>query len=100
MKVSNVSVEVGFSSEVREALKQFKAAKEAEAQAKAAKAQAEVILRSALGDSSQATISGAVAFKLVNGSSRHASLKDLAEGFPEAYEAVVKTTPYDYIKSI
>jgi len=93
------SVEVGFSREVRQALIAFQQAKEAEKQAKQAKAEAEAILREALGNAQIATISGSKAYSLINGSNRHADLTKLAEEFPEAYEATVKTTAYDYIKA-
>lgn len=93
------SVEVGFSAEVRQALIKFQQAKEAEKQAKADKAEAEAILREALGDAQVATIGGAKAFSLVAGSNRHADLTKLAEEFAEAYEATVKTTTYDYIRA-
>jgi hypothetical protein len=100
MKVSPVEIEVGFSVEARNALKAFKAAKEAEALAKAQKAEAEAILRSVLGEAQVAKIGGVPAFKLVNGSNRHANLNVLADAFPEAYEASVKVTEYDYIKAL
>lgn len=100
MKVSPVEVEVGFSAEVRAALNSFKEAKQAEAEAKAKKAEAEVILRAALGEAKVAKVGGVPVFKLIAGSNRHANLKALADAFPEAYEAVVNTTEYDYIKAL
>lgn len=93
-------VELGFNSEVRQALKAFKEAKEAEASAKAKKAEAEKVLRDALGGAVQATISGVVAYKLVNGSNRHADLKELAKAFPEAYEATLRVSEYDFVKAV
>lgn len=93
-------VEVGFSSEVRKALADFVAGKQLEAEGKAKKAQAEVVLREALGEAKVAKIGGAVAFKLVNGSNRHADLKALAENFPEAYEAVVRVAEYDFVRAV
>ena len=68
-------------------------------QAKADKAEAEAILREALGDAQIANISGSKAYSLVSGSNRHADLTKLQAEFPQAYEAVVKTTAYDYIKA-
>ena len=99
MSVSVSAVEVGFSHEVRQALIKFQQAKEAEKQAKADKAEAEAILREALGDAKVANISGSKAYSLVSGSNRSADLTKLAEEFPEAYEAVIRTTTYDYIKA-
>lgn len=99
MSVEKKSVEVGFSREVRQALIAFQQAKEAEKQAKTAKTEAEAILREALGDAQIATISGSKAYALIAGSNRHADLAKLEIEFPEAYEAVVKTTTYDYIKA-
>lgn len=93
-------VEVGFSSEVRNALAEFVAGKQLEAEGKAKKAEAEVVLRAALGEAKVAKIGGAVAFKLVSGSNRHADLKALAEKFPEAYEAVVRVAEYDFVRAV
>lgn len=94
-------VEVGFNSAVRQAVAQFKEAKELEARAKAVKAEAEAILRASIaGKATAGSIGGVVAFKIVNGSNRHADLKALAVEFPEAFEAVVKTTDYDYVKVV
>jgi len=93
-------VEVGFNSEVRKALADFVAGKQLEAEGKAKKAQAEVVLREALGEAKVAKIGGAVAFKLVNGSNRHADLKALAENFPEAFEAVVRVAEYDFVRAV
>jgi hypothetical protein len=92
------SVEVGFRPEVREAIAQFKAAKQAEAEAKALKAQAEEVLREALGEAQEASVGGVVVVKVVNGSNRHANLKVLADAFPEAYKASLVVTDYDYLK--
>ena len=100
-KVSDSSVvELGFNSEVRQALKAFKEAKEAEASAKARKSEAEKVLRDALGGATQATIGGVVAYKLVNGSNSHADLKELAKAFPEAYEATLRVSKYDFVKAV
>ena len=93
-------VEVGFNAEVRKALADFVASKQLEAEGKAKKAQAEVVLREALGEAKVAKIGGSVAFKLVNGSNRHADLKALAENFPEAYEAVVRVAEYDFVRAV
>jgi predicted phage-related endonuclease len=91
-------VEVGFNSAVRQALAQFREAKALEAQAKALKADSEAVLRLAIAGAKAGSIGGVVAFKLVNGSSRHADLKKLAEDYPAVYEAVVKKTDYDFVK--
>jgi len=99
MKMSEF-VEVGFSSEVRKALADFVAGKALEAEGKAKKAEAEKILREALGEAKVAKIGGAVAYKLVNGSNRSADLKALAENYPEAYEAVVRVSEYDFVRAV
>lgn len=92
------AVEVGFRTEVREAIAQFKAAKQAEAEAKALKAQAEKVLREALGEAQEARVGGVAVFKLVNGSNRHADMKILADAFPEALKSSLVVTDYDYLK--
>lgn len=93
-------VEVGFNPEVRKALADFVAGKQLEAEGKAKKAEAEVVLREALGEVKVAKIGGAVAYKLVSGSNRSADLKKLAEEFPEAYEAVVRVAEYDFVRAV
>lgn len=93
-------VEVGFSSEVRKALADFVEGKRLEAEGKAKKAEAEVVLRSALGQAKVAKIGGAVAFKLVSGSNRHADLKVLAEKYPDAYAEVVRVAEYDFVRAV
>lgn len=93
-------VELGFNPEVRKALADFVAGKQLEAEGKAKKAEAEIILREALGEAKVAKIGGSIAYKLVNGSNRHADLKLLAENFPEAYEASVKVAEYDFIRAV
>jgi hypothetical protein len=99
MSVEKKTVEVGFNAEVRQAIALFQQAKEAEKVAKAQKAEAERVLREALGDAQVATVGGVKAYSLVNGSNRHADLAKLEAEFAEAYEATVKTTAYDYIKA-
>lgn len=92
------AVELGFNSEVRKALAEFSAAKEAEAEAKKRKADAEAVLRAALGGAKVGNFGGVVAFRLQDGSNRSADLKVLADKFPEAYAAVVRVSEYDFVK--
>lgn len=91
-------VEVGFNPAVRSAIAQFREAKALEAQAKALKAEAEAVLRLAIEGAKAGSVGGVIAFKIIEGSNRHADLKKLAEEFPAVYEAVVKVTDYDFVK--
>ena len=93
-------IEVGFNADVRSALKQFNEAKALEAQAKEMKANAEAILRSALGGNTEATIGGVSAFKIESRTRTNISADVLKTEFPEAYEAAKSVTEYDFIKVV
>ena len=93
-------VEIGFNAEARTALAKFVEAKRLEAEAKALKAEAEAQLRSLLGEATEATIGGVVAYKLVERANTYTDNEKLQELYPEAYEAVRYSTPYNFIKVI
>ena len=98
---SNKVVEgVELSAKAVKALAVFNKAKLAEAKAKALKAKAEVILREALGESKAGFVEGIVAVRVVNGKNTHFDREVMLAHYPEAYEATIKTTEYDYIKTL
>jgi hypothetical protein len=93
-------IEVGFNAEVRSALKQFADAKALAKQADEMKAQAEAILRSALGGNTEATVGGVSAFKIESRTRTNISAEVLKTEYPEAYEAAKSVSQYDFIKVV
>lgn len=92
------SVELGFNSEARKALADFTEAKALADKAEALKKEAEAKLRELLGQASEATFGGVVAFKLVAKTNTYVDSKKLANDFPEAYEATKYAREYDFVK--
>lgn len=98
---SNKTVEgVELSAKAVKALSAFNKAKQAEAKAKALKAKAEAILREALGEAKVGIVEGVVAVRVVNGSNTHFDRELMKSLYPEAFEATLKTTEYDYLKTL
>ena len=91
---------VELSSKALKALATFNKAKEAEAKAKALKSKAEVILREALGEAKAGLVEGVVAVRVVNGKNTHFDRELMLANYPEAFEATIKTTEYDYLKTL
>jgi antitoxin (DNA-binding transcriptional repressor) of toxin-antitoxin stability system len=81
------------------ALKAFNKAKASEAKAKAIKAKAEAILRAELGEAVVATIQGLSVASLVASKNTHFDRELMKSAYPEAFEATLRTTEYDYIKT-
>ena len=82
------------------ALATFRKAKEAEAKAKALKAQAEAILNSELNGALEGMVGGIVAVKVVASRNSHFNRKKLLELYPEAYSATYEETEYTYLKTL
>jgi hypothetical protein len=82
------------------AVKAFNKAKQAEAKAKALKAQAEEIIRAELGQSVEGMIGGLVAVKVVAGSNTHFDRELLQTVYAEAYEATIRKTAYTFVKTL
>lgn len=98
---SNKTVEgVELSAKAVKALATFNKAKAAEAKAKALKAKAEEILREALGEAKAGIVDGIVAVRVVNGKNTHFDRELMKENFPEAFEATLRSTEYDYLKTL
>jgi hypothetical protein len=97
---SNSRKSVELSSEGRQALANFRKAKQAETKAKKAKAIAEAQLREALGNALEGLVEGAVVVKVVAGRNTHFDREVLEEMFPEAYQATIRETLYDYLKTL
>jgi hypothetical protein len=99
-KVSKARKSIELTPEGRQALADFRKAKEAEAKAKKAKALAEAQLREALGNALEGLVEGAVVVKVVAGRNTHFDREALEEMFPEAYQATIRETLYDYLKTL
>jgi hypothetical protein len=97
-KAQPVSVELPL--EAVGAFHAFTSAKKAEADAKEAKEQAELILREALGSATEATINGMVVIKVQNGKNTHFDRKLMEEAFPEAYKATLRETLFTWLKTL
>lgn len=98
--VSGSSVEVGFNAEVRQAIADFAEAANAEKEAKARKAAAEKVLRSAIGVAEFANVGGVPAFKIEHRNRIDLNREVLRSAFPEAFEAASYENPYDFIALI
>jgi hypothetical protein len=61
---------------------------------------AEARLRELLGDAGVGLIRGVERFKLQNSTNSKIDRKALEAGWPEAYEATLVKTPYDFIKAL
>jgi hypothetical protein len=98
---SNKTVEgVELSAKAVKALSAFNKAKQAEAKAKALKAKAEAVLREALGEFQVGIVDGIVAVRVVHGSNTHFDRELMKSTYPEAFEATIRSTEYDYLKTL
>jgi len=61
---------------------------------------AEARLRELLGDAQVGMIRGVERFKLQNSHNTSVDRAKLQAGWPEAFEATLKKTPYDFIKAL
>ena len=98
--VKGKTVEVGFDHNIRVALDKFRDALEAKKAAEKAKAEAEVILREALGDAEFATISGSKAFKMRQVIMDRPDLTKLKNEFPEVYALVAVDGSYEFLDTV
>lgn len=89
------------SKKVRDALAEFIQAKADEKQAKERKAQAEQILREALAKAGKTVgfIGKTKAFSLISSANTSFDREMLETMFPEAYQATLRKTEYDYIRT-
>jgi len=95
------AVEVGFSAEVREAIALFNEAKALAKRAEEIKAQAEPVLRNALGDEAiVATVGGVKVFSLEKRERTVIDQKRLASEFKEIFDLLASVTKYDFIKTV
>lgn len=94
------AVAVELSPAARKALATFTRAKQAEAKAKARKAKAEATLRKALGKSLKGTIDGVAVVSVVSSKTTYFDRDEMKASFPEAFEATLRTTEYDYLKTL
>jgi hypothetical protein len=89
------------SKKVKDALAEFIQAKADEKQAKERKAQAEQLLREALAKAGKQIgfIGKTKAFSLVASKTTSFDREMLETMFPEAFQATLRTTEYDYIRT-
>jgi hypothetical protein len=98
---TNKTVEgVELSAKAVKALATFNKAKEAEAKAKVLKSKAEAILREALGEAKAGIVEGVVAVRVVSSRNTSFDRELMLANYPEAYEATLKTTEYDYLRTL
>jgi hypothetical protein len=95
--LKGTSVEVGFSAEARQAIADFTEAANAEKEAKAKKAQAEEVLRKAIGLAEFATIGGVAVYKIEHRNRTDIKRDVLKTAFPEAWEKASYENPYDFV---
>jgi hypothetical protein len=74
--------------------------KEAIKALEAQKEEAELALREFLGEAEVGIIRGVERFRLANSSNSKIDRKALEAGWPEAYEATLVKTPYNFIKTL
>lgn len=99
-KATTPAVSVELSAEGKKALAAFREAKKAEALAKEQKEMAELALREALGDHKEGLVEGMVVVKLVNGKNTHFDRELMKEIYPEAFQATIRETLYDYLRTL
>ena len=99
-KATTPAVSVELSAEGKKALANFREAKKAEALAKEQKELAELALREALGDHKEGLVEGMVVVKVVNGKNTHFDRELMKEIYPEAYQATLRETLYDYLRTL
>jgi DNA polymerase/3'-5' exonuclease PolX len=93
--VRNLSGVAG--KEAKKAFDAFNALKAAQKVLDEQKAAAEVALREILGSAEVVAVDGEEIYKLAHRVNTSVDKKKLLEMFPEAYEATLKQTPYDFI---
>lgn len=87
------------NQKVRKALADFIQAKADEKSAKERKANAEAILREALGDKTVAFVGKTKAFSLVASKTTSFDREVLERDFPVAFATTLRVTEYDYIRT-
>lgn len=83
--------------DAKKAFEAFNALKAAQKVLDEQKAAAEAKLREILGDAEVVAVEGEEIYKLAHRVNTSIDKKKLLEVFPEAYEATLKQTPYDFI---
>jgi predicted phage-related endonuclease len=88
------------ATNAEKALNKFIAAKEAIKALEAQKEEADLARREFLGEAEVGIIRGVERFRLANSSNSKIDRKALEAGWPEAYEATLVKTPYNFIKTL
>lgn len=82
------------------ALAQFNKAKATIKRAEVAKAKAEAILREALNGSTAGTVNGITVLSVIEATRNSLDNKVVQEKAPEVYDLALRSTTYDYLKSL
>ncbi len=98
--VTTTTTAVELTAEAQKALADFANAKEAIKALEEQKANAEAILREALGNAEAGIVDGKVAVKVASRVRKGTDGKLLAEKFPEAYEATLTSTAYTFLQNL
>lgn len=89
-----------LKGKARAAYDAFVVAKQLEAEAKKAKAEAEAVLREFLGDEKVAYIGKVAVVKVVTGKNTSFDRETMLAVYPEAYENCLRETTYDYLRVV
>lgn len=99
--MSDIKVEgKALTGKARKAFDKFVEAKQAEAEAKKAKEEAQAELFAFLGDARVALIGKHIALKVVDGKNTSFDREVMKKSFPEAFAVCLKETPYKSIRVV
>lgn len=96
--MSNDNIKKISTKKAKDAFQLIKSAKEQIKALESQKAQAEEILREALGEATEALVVGLGSVSLVSGKNTSFDRDLMKEQFPEAFDQCLKTKEYTYIK--
>ena len=98
--VTTSTTAVELDAQAQKALADFAMVKATIKALEEQKDQAEAILREALGNAEAGMVNGKVAVKVAQRVRKGTNAKQLAEKFPEAYEATLTTTEYSFLQNL
>jgi poly-gamma-glutamate capsule biosynthesis protein CapA/YwtB (metallophosphatase superfamily) len=89
-----------LTGKARSAFDAFVVAKQQEAEAKKAKAEAEKVLMDFLGEARVAYVGKVAVLKVVAGKNTSFDRETMKDIYPEAYETCLRETTYDYLRVV
>jgi len=98
--ITTSTTAVELNAEAQKALADFANAKEAIKALEEQKANAEAILREALGNAEAGLVEGMVVVKVASRTRKGTDGKKLAEMFPEAYAETLTQTEYTFLQNL